>query len=109
MNNWEEQQRQAMLKEQQTMMENMKAQFEAIKQQQAGMTSNNDQGYNVMGGGTNDYGIQKGAFTMLRDKEGNLQERFKETLDPTLAKLQSKYDVEGDMVKEWQWVIKETL
>lgn len=82
--------------EQQKMMDNMKAQFEALKNQQAGMTSMDDQGYQRMGGGVNDYGIQKGAFTMLRDKEGNLQDRFKETLDPTLQGLKEKYDVEGD-------------
>lgn len=75
---------------------NMNKELEDLRRAQNTAIQPDDMGYNRMGGGTNQYGIQRAGYTMLRDKEGNLDPRFKETLDPTLAKLRDKFDVEGD-------------
>ena len=82
--------------QQQKQLKDLNEQIEAMRQAQSTAINPDDMGYLRMGGGTNKYGIQKAGYTMLRDKEGNLDKRFQETLDPTLAKLRDKYDVEGD-------------
>ena len=83
-------------REQDEYLANLNKQVDAMRRAQTHMTSVDKMGYNRMGGGANEHGIEKGAFTMLRDKDGNLNKRFQETLDPSLAKLRDKYDVEGD-------------
>lgn len=85
-----------LVKQQHSQLADLNKQIEAMRQAQSNMTSIDDQGYQRLGGGANQYGIQKAAYTTLRDNDGNLQERFKETLDPSLQKLKDQYDVEGD-------------
>ena len=92
---------------QQKQLKDLNEQIEAMRQAQSTAIRPDDMGYNRMGGGTNKYGIQKAGYTMLRDKDGNLDARFQETLDPTLAKLRDKFDVEGDT--KWATLQREQL
>ncbi len=59
-------------REQDEYLANLNKQVDAMRRAQTHMTSVDKMGYNRMGGGANEHGIEKGAFTMLRDKDGNL-------------------------------------
>jgi hypothetical protein len=71
------------------------------------MNAMSDEGLKTLGGGINKHGITKATYTTMRDQQGNLAEKFRETLDPTLAGLRDKYSVEGD--SRWAQLQKEQL
>lgn len=54
-----------------------------------------DMGYTTLGGQRNRYGIETPLYTMIRDEEGNLQERFQEQLADPLQQLKDKYSTTG--------------
>lgn len=71
-------------------------QIDDLNAQLANAFTTDSQGYYTTGGGVNDYGIEKSKYITMRDAEGNLNDRFREDLNPTLQGMLDKYSVEGD-------------